>query len=110
MYEYTATVVNVHDGDTVRLDIDLGFSMRWETSIRLAGINAPELVTKEGKVAAQYLSQRLPVGSQVRLVTIKDKAEKYGRILGRIYIGSETQDVNAEMISKGMAVPYMISS
>lgn len=111
MYQYRATVRSVTDGDTIRADIDLGFNIVMRnTVIRLAGINAPEVKTPEGRVSKTYLTERLPKGTEILLVSHKDETEKYGRILGTIYIGMPTpvvaESINWEMLIKGMAVEY----
>lgn len=49
MYEYAATVLAVHDGDTVTINLDLGFHTWLKTDVRLFGIDAPELVPRTGK-------------------------------------------------------------
>ena len=54
-YTYEARVLSVHDGDTLTIDVDLGMSIHRHETVRLAGINTPELPTKEGKAAADYL-------------------------------------------------------
>ena len=119
MYEYKATVISVTDGDTVRLNIDLGFNVTINTPIRLMGINAPEVNTVAGKVAKTYLKELLPVGTSVTLRSYKDKTEKYGRILGTIMVEfNDTAaplhkrivvdgNINNHMVSKGYAVPYL---
>lgn len=114
MYQYKATVVSVTDGDTIRLDIDLGFNMViHNTPIRLAGINAPETNTPEGRVAKTYLKELLPPGTELTLHSIKDKTEKYGRILGILtYNNPETttptpnDTINNTLIEKGYATTY----
>ena len=116
MYEYEATVISVTDGDTIRLDIDLGFNMVIKnTPIRLTGINAPEKNTPEGRVAKTYLKELLPPGTQLILHSQKDKTEKYGRILGILtYNNPEattttpptTDTINNILISKGYATTY----
>jgi micrococcal nuclease len=86
-YSYDCIVVDVHDGDTIKVDLDLGFDM-WikSLSLRLYGINAPELNTPAGKVSAAFLKKLLPVGTACVVETIKDKQEKYGRILAKITV------------------------
>jgi micrococcal nuclease len=114
MYQYRAVVRSITDGDTIRADIDLGFNMVMRNAvIRLAGINAPEVKTPEGRVAKTYLTERIPAGTELLLVSHKDETEKYGRILGTIYIGNALttgpiagNSVNWEMLAKGMAVDY----
>jgi micrococcal nuclease len=115
MYQYRAVVRSVTDGDTIRADIDLGFNMVMRNAvIRLAGINAPEVKTPEGRVSKTYLTERLPVGTEITLNSLKDETEKYGRILGTIFIGrpaptpvqAVADSINWEMLVKGMAVDY----
>ena len=123
MYEYKAKVISVTDGDTIRLDIDLGFSIIMRnTPVRLLGINAPEISTPEGVVSKTYLKELLPLGTSVTLQSHKDKSEKYGRILGTIMVKSGDTaaplhkrivvdgNINNHMVSKGYAVPYMTTT
>lgn len=104
MYEYAAKVLRVVDGDTVWLDVDLGFEVGMAMSIRLMGIDAPETRTEEGKVSKAYLMARLPPGKEVVLRTIKDRKEKYGRYLGMLWVGEEC--LNSTMIERGLAAAY----
>ena len=111
-YLYRAEVVRVIDGDTIVVDIDLGF-YTWlhEQRIRLAGIDAPP-VRGAGKAAgiaaAKYLEGMID-GREIIIRTFKagdrgDRKGKYGRWLGRIYV--DGLDVNRSMIDAGHAVPY----
>ena len=89
LYHYKATVVSVYDGDTITVDIDLGFSATLRMNVRLARINAPEVrgpQKPEGLTAAEALRQWLPAGQQVYLKTYKDGREKYGRYLADVGI------------------------
>ena len=109
MYEYRATVVSVYDGDSATFDADLGFYVHLaRLTVRLAGINAPELVkdTLPGIEARDFLRALIPVGSVVTLTTYKDRTEKYGRYLG-VIVNAEGIDVNDLMVSSGHAVVYM---
>jgi len=113
MYEYQATLIEVVDGDTVKLDVNFGFSIRQRMSLRLYGIDAPEMVgaTKTaGEAAKAYLILLLNPGVPglpVRLKTFKDKADKYGRILAEIYCPWDAPSpVNQLMIDAGHAVAY----
>lgn len=116
MYEYRAQVVEIVDGDTVKLDVDLGFSIRQRMTLRLYGINAPEMVgatRAKGEAARDYLAKLIPADSFVTIRTHKDKSDKYGRILAEIYApGALTHDtvysVNQAMIDAGHAVPYYV--
>lgn len=97
------TVLDVLDGDTVRLDLDLG----WRTWLksepcRLDGIDAPELPTESGKAAREYLRKLLPPGEVVWVEGTK--RDKFGRIL--IKITCELGDVGTIMIDTGHAVEY----
>ena len=90
MFEYSCTIVRVVDGDTVDVDIDLGFGM-WmkKQRIRFYGIDTPESRTRDleekkyGLIAKAFVEASLPVGSTRTLTTVKDKTGKYGRILGK---------------------------
>ena len=83
MYTYKAEVIRVIDGDTIVLNIDLGFKIHHITPCRLAGINAPEMNSKDEKVRAaavaskEYLMTLLPEGMEVTIVS--RKLDKYGR-------------------------------
>ena len=110
MYDYHGKVVDVYDGDTCTIVVDLGFRVQIEIKVRLLGINAPELkgVTKDaGFEARNYLIQ-LIAGKYVYIKTYKDKQEKYGRWLGEIYLSDNSEtSVNHMMITAGHAVAYM---
>ena len=109
MYEYKIKeVVKVVDGDTVDLNIDLGFNLTKKERVRLAGIDTPESRTRDlkekelGIEAKEYLERRLSDGENLKVKTEKDG--KYGRMLGWIYI-SET-NINKEMVQRGYAWEY----
>ena len=93
VYEYRCRIVRVVDGDTVDVDIDLGFGiwMRNER-IRLHGIDTPESRTRDleekkyGLLAKEQVKYFLPKDSIQTLITVKDKAGKFGRILGKFKI------------------------
>ena len=110
MYNYNATVQRVVDGDTVVLDIDLGFTIHWKSSCRLWGIDTPELKSKDGAVreramvSKQYLVDKIPVGS---IVNINSKSlDKYGRPLVEIFFNDV--NINEDIVSKGLAVKYIL--
>ena len=93
MYEYRCKIKRVVDGDTVDVDIDLGFGM-WihNERIRLYGVDTPESRTRDleekkyGLLAKSFVLKYLPEGSYQTLVTVKDKAGKFGRVLGKFKI------------------------
>ena len=111
MYEYRAKIIKVIDGDTVDVDIDLGFGMILSKQrIRLYGIDTPESRTRDkeekfyGKLAAQFLKDQCKKGSCITLRTYLDKKGKYGRILGEIIV--DGVNINQLMIEEHMAVEY----
>ena len=103
-YEYTkCKVIRVIDGDTVRVDVDLGCDTHVNLTLRLAGIDAPEMGTPAGVAAKAHLEAVL--GSPVTVRTIKDRREKYGRYLA--YIETITgDDVATVLIESGHAVRW----
>ncbi|OUU18505.1 MAG: hypothetical protein CBC05_02140 [Crocinitomicaceae bacterium TMED45] len=111
MYEYQCRILRVIDGDTVDIDIDLGFGV-WmhRERVRLYGIDTPESRTRDleekkfGLLAKSYVRDHLPVGSIQTLVTIKDGKGKFGRILGKFKIGDVI--LNEKMIKEHHAVEY----
>jgi micrococcal nuclease len=108
MYTYNAAVTKVTDGDTVWMDIDLGFYVHVNVPVRLASINAPELSTSEGKAAKQYLSKLLDESADVVVVTTKKGTEKYGRWLATLTTTTHKLSINERMVLDGHAVPYMV--
>ena len=110
MYDYQCTIVRVVDGDTVDVDIDLGFDT-WRRSerIRLYGVDTPECRTLDaeekaaGLLAKEFVEDALHVGGTYRLQT-KEKG-KFGRYLGTIYLTDDTS-INAALVTEHLAVPY----
>jgi micrococcal nuclease len=115
MYEYyVRKVENVVDGDTIDVLIDLGFDILFQSRVRLAGIDTPESRTKDkaekalGLESKEYLKKRIMAAKNVVIKTEKmDSSEKYGRILGWIYLDGEGNSLNTEMIEKGYAWGYL---
>jgi micrococcal nuclease len=110
MYDYQCTIVRVVDGDTVDVDIDLGFdTWRRGERIRLYGVDTPECRSrsatekKAGLLAKGFVIQALHEGGTYKLTT-KEKG-KFGRYLGTIKIDGELT-INAALISEHLAVPY----
>lgn len=119
MYEYRCTILRVIDGDTVDIDIDLGFDIVLSKQrIRLFGIDTPESRTSDivekvfGNLSKDFLKHTLPEGSQQTLRTRKDATGKFGRILGEFPIEYEYEKaqinttINEEMIKRNLAVRY----
>jgi micrococcal nuclease len=115
VYEYRIkSVIKVVDGDTIDVVIDLGFDISFTSRVRLAGIDTPESRTKDlkektlGLESKEYLKKKLDDASNVVIRTEKvNSSEKYGRILGWLYINGETKSINHEMIEKGYAWGYL---
>jgi micrococcal nuclease len=115
MYQYyVRKVENVVDGDTIDVLIDLGFDILFSSRVRLAGIDTPESRTKDLKEKAlgleskEYLKKALKDAKSVVIKTEKmDSSEKYGRILGWIYVNDETVSLNDMMINDGYAWGYL---
>ena len=111
MYTYNAVVTRIVDGDTIDVDVDLGFSV-WlkKQRVRMMGIDTPESRTRDleekkfGLLSKQYLVDRIPVGSSVELES--HGKGKFGRILGTIYEVDQALSINAKMIEDGYAVAY----
>ena len=107
MYEYSAVIVRVVDGDTLHLDVNLGLDVYVKTIVRLYGLNAPELSTAAGKVARQFvLDWVTSYGAAVSIITVKDKREKYGRYLATVYSPS-LLNLNQMLLDSGNAVVYL---
>ena len=110
MYEYRISVVKIIDGDTVDVDIDLGFGV-WlkKQRIRLYGIDTPESRTRDleekryGLMAQAFITEQLKDGAILK--TRLDKKGKYGRILGIPYSESG-EDICQILINEGHAVEY----
>lgn len=112
-FVYRAKVLKVVDGDTISVDIDLGFGIWYKDQlVRLNGIDTPESRTsnKEEKIrgllSKQKLSELCPRGSNILIKTqISNETEKFGRILGKI-IDENGVNINEFLIQNNYAVAY----
>ena len=106
-YQYPALVVSVYDGDTITVNIDLGFGVELKKQkIRLYGINTPEVRGSSrdlGIISRDYVREKI-LNKNIMLQSIKDKKGKYGRWLGIILMGEENVNLNKELISKNLAI------
>lgn len=115
MYEYRVKkVTGVVDGDTIDVDIDLGFNISYSQRVRLAGIDTPESRTtdKKEKVLGLEVKQRLKdILTNASIVVIRtqkpDSTEKYGRVLGWLFVDGAEKSVNESLIADGYAWGYM---
>jgi micrococcal nuclease len=107
-YLYRGTVLRVVDGDTVDIELDLGFSLSFKQRFRLYAINAPELrgAEREAGIKSKEALQEMIEGKKVLIRTYKDKQGKYGRYLAYIYSCDDEICINDEMVVKGYAVKY----
>lgn len=110
MYTYKAFVRSIYDGDTIRVDIDLGFGIIFaDQSIRLLGIDTPEIrgiERPQGLVSRNFVVERIPVGSYITITTVKDSKEKFGRYLATVFYGEDMKNLNEELLQNGLAKPY----
>jgi micrococcal nuclease len=114
MYQYKCKINKVLDGDTVDIDLDLGFNIILANQrVRMAGIDTPESRTtnKEekprGLLSKKKLTEKLPVGSWQIIETQRsdNNDDKFGRILG-VFILEDGTKVNDWLIKNNYAVPY----
>jgi len=103
----------VVDGDTIDADIDLGFSISLEKRIRLAGVDTPESRTTDLKEKAmgleskEWLKKKLEGAKDIIIKTeLPDSTEKYGRIIGHLFINGQETSLNNQMIAEGYAWNY----
>ena len=115
MFEYyVKKVTKIVDGDTIDVDIDLGFDISFSSRVRLAGIDTPESRTTDkmekalGLEAKAYLKHEIEAAKSVVIKTEKmDSSEKYGRILGWVFLDGATVSLNEKMIKDGYAWGYL---
>jgi micrococcal nuclease len=111
MYQYKIKKINrVIDGDTIDVDIDLGFWVTVSYRVRLKDIDAAETRTldveekKEGVKARLWLEKELARKGEWIIETHKE--DKYGRILGTLYFVGDPVTLNERMLNEGIAKPY----
>ncbi len=110
MYEYSAEIVYIVDGDTVDAVIDLGFGVHITQRLRLSGINTPEVRGPEreaGLAAEEHLKLLIDQNKPITILTEQDKRGKFGRYLATL-IGRypESKNINEQMIQDGHAKLY----
>ena len=112
-YCYDAKVVSIYDGDTITVEINLGFNVITKQKIRFYGVNTFEIRGEErekGLLAKQFVVDRIK-DKKIKLYTIKDKTGKYGRYLGIIYynnMDNKEVNLNLELIENNHGVLYVI--
>jgi micrococcal nuclease len=114
MYQYKAKILKVLDGDTVDIDLDLGFNIVLSNQrVRMAGIDTPESRTTDkeekirGNLSKKKLAEKLPIGSYVKIETQRsdNNDDKFGRILA-VFILEDGTSLNQWMIDNNYAVLY----
>ena len=107
------SITKVVDGDTIDANIDLGFDISLTKRIRLAGIDSPESRTTNLKEKAlgleskEWLKKALEGAKDILIKTeLPDSTEKYGRIIGHLFINDQETSLNNQMIDEGYALVY----
>ena len=114
MYEYFCKVERVVDGDTIDVNIDLGFDIHHSARVRMMGIDTPEsrtrnLAEKALGLASKARLKEMLKGQKVKLLTSKEGKGKFCRVLADVILiakqGTET-NCNQQLIEEGHARPY----
>ena len=109
-FTYKAEVTRVVDGDTIDVELDLGFSILMRARVRLLGIDTPESRTRDleekkfGLAAKDYLKHWIEEQKYV-MIESTEKG-KFGRVLGNVWNPECTECVNVKIIEDHHAVPY----
>ena len=111
MFTYNCRIARIVDGDTLDVDIDLGFGI-WKTNerIRLWQIDTPECRTKDkeekkyGLIAKNFVEEHLPVGKIFELQTLEK--DKFGRYLGAVFVRNRLS-INDMLLKANLAVKYV---
>lgn len=108
MYEYSATLLKVVDGDTIDVLIDLGFDVKIKQRLRLARINAPEMKTESGPGAKKAAEMELAYQVPNPILKIQtSKHDKYGRYIAEVIYKNprwEEKNLSDIMVENGFAV------
>ena len=106
-------ITKVVDGDTIDADIDLGFDISLTKRIRLAGVDTPESRTadanekKYGLQSKEWLKHKVENAEHILIKTeLPDSTEKYGRIIGHLFVNDQETSLNDQMIVEGYAWTY----
>lgn len=105
LFTYYAYIEKVVDGDTLRVQVDLGFGQWTRQYLRLRGIDAPELVTAEGKRAKRFVEFELSAAPYV--IITSTRSDKYDRYLADVFYksasGSGEQFLNNRLLEESLA-------
>ena len=113
MFDYPCKLVRVVDGDTIDVNIDLGFSVWHKARVRMLGIDTPEsrtrnLAEKAMGLASKARLKEMLIGNKLKIECTKEKG-KFGRVLGNVIVvnkdGTEI-NCNDQLCVEGYARPY----
>ena len=106
-------ITKVVDGDTIDADIDLGFDISLSKRIRLAAVDTPESRTadanekKYGLESKEWLKHKVENAGHILIKTeLPDSTEKYGRIIGHLFVNDQSNSLNEQMVIEGYAWNY----
>lgn len=112
-YVYRCSLLDVIDGDTLDLRIELGFHITHRARIRLAGVNTPETrspyqTERDAALeASQHVASWCAVRAEQLLVkTMKDGRDKFGRLLATLIDQATGETLQDSLLAAGLAVPY----
>ena len=103
LYNYRGLVLEVYDGDTITVEVFLGFNIKFIEKFRLLYINAPEMRGEEksdGTISRDKLREKI-LNKNVIIKTSKDKKGKYGRYLAEVFL--EEENINNWLVVEGLA-------
>jgi micrococcal nuclease len=112
LYHYKGRVMKVVDGDTIDVEIDLGFGIKRLERVRLAGIDTPELRDRDeinrqnAKLATDFVVSWVKMNGDILLSTVKDN-DKYGRYLAYVSSQSSGEVLNDILLKSELAVKYI---
>lgn len=111
-FSFTGTVIDHQDADSLKIEVQLGLGVWKFETVRLDGVNAPELHSADplerarGQAALAFVAALAPVGSRVTVrIPDADHREKYGRLLATV-VTATGLDLAAQLIATGHGKPY----
>lgn len=117
LYRYKADMVRPIDGDTLEVMFNLGFNIRFKQTVRLHGVNTPEIFGKHaseaGRKAAAFTAEWLSGAASLIVESNHyDAREKFGRVLATVFRetkdGPDPEPLNDALLRTGNAVAYMV--
>jgi endonuclease YncB( thermonuclease family) len=97
-YQYEAIVTRVIDGDTLVVQVDLGFKVWAEKTLRLARINSPELSTPAGVISREYLNKYLLVDNKGAINFLSKKLDVYGRSIAEVQVSNNSEGFLSDLL------------